>query len=378
MLGTEDTAASESIVPGSIVPTRRSLRVLFVGKAPLSHVGGAEMSTRHLATALTARGHDVVIVTSTKQRSVRGVFDLAVVKMTARVLRHSDDDCGYLAVRSIRPLETQRRVMHDFNADVVVVTGTDPGFAKAALQNSSNRPSLLYVRVEASAHVVLDAHFDLVVTNSEFMAGVVRDLGAEATFIPSVFPSETYRLTPVRQKVLFVNPIPKKGVEIALALAQLRPDIPFVFNLSWRMEPKALRRLRRAAKGLGNIEIRKATHDPATLFRDCRVLLVPSQWAEAWARVVSEAQISGIPAIASRVGGLPESVGPGGILVDPLDSEEAWLGALSEVWDDPEQYERLSECALVHSQREQISPDAVTERFEDLLRRSIDSHAECS
>jgi len=267
--------------------------------------------------------------------------------------------------------------MDRFKPDVAVVTGTDPGFARSALEVSSATPSLVYVRVEASARVALDAHADLVVANSEFVASLVRDLGVEAVFLHSVFPPETYRLTPVRSKVLFVNPIPKKGVDIALHLASARPDIPFVFNLSWRMEPKALRRLRRTSALLGNVEIRGATHNPATLFRDCRVLLVPSQWAEAWARVVSEAQISGIPAIASWVGGLPESVGPGGVLVEPRDSPEAWLDALSSVWDDAKKYEYLSHEALVHSQRDAIAPEVVTERFEGLLLRAIARHVKC-
>jgi glycosyltransferase involved in cell wall biosynthesis len=125
------------------------------------------------------------------------------------------------------------------------------------------------------------------------------------------------------------------------------------------------------------VEIRKPTDDPATLFRDCRVMLVPSQWPEAWGRVVSEAQISGIPTLASDVGGLPESVGPGGILVHPKDSKEAWLAGLTAIWDDADRYERLSELALAHSQRPDIAVDRVVQRFEELLRQAIVAHARC-
>ena len=360
------------------VGSTNPLRVLFVGPAPLSHVGGAEISTRHLVTSLASRGHEVVVVTSSRRRSAVGVVDVAVTRLTGRTRKHVESWPSFTAHSSVRPVETMGTVIADLDPDVVVVTGTNPGFASSALGESVDRPSVLYVRVEASAHVTLESHVDLTITNSEFMANVVRQLGVEATFLPSIFPMANYHLTTSRQNVLFVNPIPKKGVEIALSLARSRPDIPFVFNLSWRMKPRALSQLRRTARRLGNVEIRKPTHDPAFLFRDCRILLVPSQWAEAWARVVSEAQISGIPVIASRVGGLPESVGPGGLLVNPPDSKEAWLDALSAVWDDWTRYEELSESALRYSQRDQLSPDAVTGQFEVLLERCIENHARCS
>ena len=54
--------------------------------------------------------------------------------------------------------------------------------------------------------------------------------------------------------------------------------------------------------------------DMRSVYRDTKVLLVPSQWLETWGRVATEAQFSGIPVLASRSGALPEAVGPGGIL----------------------------------------------------------------
>jgi glycosyltransferase involved in cell wall biosynthesis len=366
-----ERGVSTALAPAS------GLRVLFVGKAPLSHTGGAETSTRHLARALAARSHEVAALTSIKKRSAQGLVDLGVSVLSGHALEHVDSGQGFAWTRSIRPLQTLPSIARAFSPDVVVVTGTDGGFASSALQLISNQPSVLYVRVEASVPVALAPHVDLVVTNSEFMAGTIRQLGADAIFLPSVFPTQTYRLTPVREKVLYVNPVPKKGVEIALHLAECRPDIPFVFSLSWRIEPEVLRQLRKQTRKLGNVEIRKPTNDPAKLFHDCRLLLVPSQWEEPWARVVSEAQISGIPAIASRVGGLPESVGPGGILVSPRDSKQAWLEALSDVWDNQETYEHLSTRASEHSRRPEMDPDLVVQRFEGLLAQAIDRHRRC-
>ncbi len=56
------------------------------------------------------------------------------------------------------------------------------------------------------------------------------------------------------------------------------------------------------------------TMDTRSVYAATRVLLVPSQWkAETWGRVASEAQFSGIPVLASDVGGSPEAVAPGGV-----------------------------------------------------------------
>lgn len=366
----QDEAITESAKP-------TSHRVLFVGKAHLSHVGGAEMSTRYLAAALASRGNDVSLLASVKRRSVRGLMDQALASSTGRIKEHAASETGCATLSSIRPLRTLRSAMEGDPPDVVVVTGTAPDFAVAALRECADRPTILYVRVDAAIPVARDAPVDLVVTNSAFMARQIAELGVKATFLPSVFPPERYQLATTREKVLFVNPVPKKGVNVALDLAEHRPDVPFVFSLSWRVDPAALRRLRTTARRLGNIEIRKATRDPARLFGDCRLLLVPSQWEEPWARVVSEAQITGIPAIASRVGGLPESVGPGGILVSPRDDRRAWRAALSEVWDHQDRYARLSELALEHSRRPEISVDVVTRRFEELMGQAIDRHSRC-
>jgi glycosyltransferase involved in cell wall biosynthesis len=278
----------------------------------------------------------------------------------------------------VQPLEGLVRELRVFQPDVVVATGSDPTFTTEVLDRCAAYPTILYVRDAAAVPVTgADVHFDVSIANSRALANAMERPHARTTFLPSLFPPRLYKVATTRQKVLFVNPIPKKGVDVVLRLAEVRPDIPFVFNLSWQMKSSRLRDLRRSAKRLGNIEIRTPTTDPQALFRDCRLVLVPTQWPEAWCRVVSEAQISGIPAVASAVGGLPESVGPGGLLVEQPDSEQAWLDALSSMWDDQELYRQLSESALAHSRRPELSVTTVLEHFEDLLRRATESHARC-
>jgi glycosyltransferase involved in cell wall biosynthesis len=89
---------------------------------------------------------------------------------------------------------------------------------------------------------------------------------------------------------------------------------------------------------------------------------------------VSEAHINGIPVIASNVEGLVDSVGPGGVLVDPKESTQAWNEALSAVWDDEQAYNELCRRALLYSERPDLSVPNVLERFEFVIARAIERH----
>jgi glycosyltransferase involved in cell wall biosynthesis len=353
-----------------------NMSLLFVAKMPLTYTGGAEVSTRYLASVLARRGHDVAIVSSRLLRTPRGVLETALFRAMGLSLRQDLHTEGSQTSLSADPVAIVRRRVRESPPDIVVVTGTDPKFARAALQSAKQVASVLYVRVEAAASVPSGSHVDVVVSNSRFMAGMSSHGGNRAEFLPSMFPREIYTLSPSRERVLFVNPVPKKGVDVALDLAARRPDIPFAFNLSWRMKSSAVRVLRERARMLGNVDIRMQTRDPARLFRDARIVIVPSQCRESWGRVVTEAHFSGIPVIASDIGGLPEAVGPGGILVPP-DSRDDWARALSTVWDDVDRYERLSRAALEYSCRPEIDVDVIASRFEELLYQAIARHEHC-
>src|SRR3546814_2455589 len=87
-----------------------------------------------------------------------------------------------------------------------------------------------------------------------------------------------------------------------------------------------------------NLRLQQRTHDMREVYRRTHTLLVPSQWEEAWGRVATEAQFSGIPVLASDRGGLPEAVGPGGRVLPHDAPAAAWAAALREYWTQPTDY----------------------------------------
>lgn len=79
---------------------------------------------------------------------------------------------------------------------------------------------------------------------------------------------------------------------------------------------------------------------------------------EPFGRVAAEAMINGIPALVSDRGALPETVGDGGIVLpvpawteassrripDP-DEVRPWFEAVTRLWDDSEEYQRIADAA---------------------------------
>jgi glycosyltransferase involved in cell wall biosynthesis len=94
------------------------------------------------------------------------------------------------------------------------------------------------------------------------------------------------------------------------------------------------------------------------VWKEIKVLLVPSLWFEAWGMVVVEAQLCGIPVVSSDSGGLPEAkLGVPYILpVNPLTGEhdedgkyvvhdqdiQPWVETLQTLLNDEDEYESVS------------------------------------
>jgi glycosyltransferase involved in cell wall biosynthesis len=94
------------------------------------------------------------------------------------------------------------------------------------------------------------------------------------------------------------------------------------------------------------------------VWRDIKVLLVPSLWFEAWGIVVIEAHLRGIPVIASDAGALSEAmrglrytvpVNPiggtrneKGAYIVPKQDIEPWVEIVCRLMTDKREYEELS------------------------------------
>jgi len=171
--------------------------------------------------------------------------------------------------------------------------------------------------------------------------------------------------------VTLINPHPLKGLEIGLALAKACPDIPFLFQESWPLNPEQLKELKAQLEPYSNITLQRAVSDMRQVYGRTKILLAPSKWEEAYGRVASEVQMSGIPVIASDRGGLPEAVGSGGILLDPEGDIQNWIDAVRKLWSDDTYYKEMSDAALIYANRPELNIEYQLDMWEKVLTKEV-------
>jgi glycosyltransferase involved in cell wall biosynthesis len=113
--------------------------------------------------------------------------------------------------------------------------------------------------------------------------------------------------------------------------------------------------------------------DMPRFYRSIDLLLVPSVRPEAFGRVIIEAAINGVPAIASCTGGIPEAMGDSGVLIEPepdaVAMAEKYVAAIRCLLDNAALYEGYRQRALARAQaygREQLAmSQAFCQRYVD-------------
>ncbi|KIC48261.1 glycosyltransferase [Tateyamaria sp. ANG-S1] len=355
--------------------TDRPLRILFGSAHP--HLpqmyGGAQSSTHELVKRLRAKGHDVAVLAGLTGAGWLGVRGRILLKLT----RHGyvrDDSLGYPVFRAWFAETITRRVVQDFAADAVIFQSRLPVPMAKAIDRQKTRTFIYLRNVEredlgGSLRGLANLGF---IANSRFTAERFAETDAvHADVIYPMIEAEKYKVNSTRQNVTFINPHPHKGVEIALGIAAACPEIPFVFVRGWQLSPEQEQRLTDALANLPNVTLRPSTNDMRGVYGDARIVLAPSQWQEAFGRIAAEAQISGIPVLASRTGGLPEAVGPGGVLLDKDAPIDIWAERLRHLWHDASAYDTASKAALNHASRPEMVPEWQVDRLVDILRAPV-------
>ena len=351
------------------------MKILFVtsGAYIPEFTGGIESTIHDMSVLLQQRGLSPGVMARLRKRTLRARLhgSRRLLGLGQAVLR--DTGLGYPVYRMSRPTDRVGEVVDAFHPDVAIVQrGRIRQFAEAFRQ--AGVPVLVYLH-HANFHHMSDSYPSEgvgYVANARFTADeFARETGLPADVLFPVVDRTPYLTETRGDAVLFINPVAVKGLEVALYLAQARPDIPFIFVESWPLDRAAWTALQKRTEACANIQLIRRTQDMRSLYARARVLLVPSQWDEPWGRVVTEAQMNGIPALATNRGGLPESVGTGGLLVDADAEPSAWLEALGQMWDDADTYAALSTEASHRSSAGDVAQDHLMDEFLRIVDRQI-------
>jgi len=354
------------------------LRILFTtGRAFLpQNSGGVQSSTMQLAEALLERGHEVGVICK-----LNGGDWTAIRSRLTRRLRRSRFSCdrsvGLPVYRAWDPTDT-REVVERFKPDVAVVQSGHTMDIANSLQ-AQGVPVVIYYRnvefdeLNGNPSTLRNARH---IANSTFTARMYsRQFGIEPTVIPPLVDKVRYLTTTSRENVTFINPYVEKGRDIAFAIAERCPDIPFHVYESWEINDKLQAWLKVRLARLDNVTLHKRTSDMRTVYGKAKILLAPSVWEEAWGRVATEAQFSGIPVLGSDRGGLPEAIGPGGTVLSIDAPVEAWVAELRRLWDDDDYYAVKSRQALGHAARAEINPAHQLGMLENVLKSACEAVA---
>jgi glycosyltransferase involved in cell wall biosynthesis len=83
--------------------------------------------------------------------------------------------------------------------------------------------------------------------------------------------------------------------------------------------------------------------------------------------------LNSIPSIASRIGGIPEALGEGGVLLPSTDPPDIWAAMLEKILSDSNLYNRLSANASLSAARPELNPDEIARSFLKIAHNHVQS-----
>jgi glycosyltransferase involved in cell wall biosynthesis len=350
------------------------MRILYASERPPYpfFLGGAARCAHKLLRSLAGDlGVDCAAVGSSDYTTTPWAFpsdsEFATLEIRSAQYdgRRGSIDCGY-PVRVFRDFwNALGRFVDDYKPDVI---WSQLEGARSVLEigKAKGIRGLIYVH---------DAEFDAdelraianlgcqVVCNSAFIAEKARRAIGRTAHV--VYPAMELYFGTERDPggcVTMINPHRVKGIDTFFAIAGRMPAQRFLLVESWRLNEADLAALQARLAEAPNVRFTSRFRHAFDLSR-AKLLLVPSVWEEGFGMVAVEAQSCGIPVIASARGGLGESVGDGGVMIDDYRNADAWVEAVNRVLSDGAVYDDWSRRALRHANSSDFAVTPLARRF---------------
>jgi glycosyltransferase involved in cell wall biosynthesis len=212
--------------------------------------------------------------------------------------------------------------------------------------------------------VPLDLH---VIGNSPYSSRVASaTFNGETEYVQPYIDRSQYKVQKKSNTyITFINPTAQKGLSIAVEIARQMPEYRFQFVMGkWSgFSKKKLQLQVSEARSLDNVDIVSHIHDMREVYSVTQLLIVPSQFVETFGRVIVEAQLNGIPVVGADVGGIRETLGKGGILIQDRSRPLAYVNAIRKILDNDVHYRTL---ALENVEQDEFILEKQIEKFQAL------------
>jgi glycosyltransferase involved in cell wall biosynthesis len=224
------------------------------------------------------------------------------------------------------------------NADIVLNHSTASDVIEKCREIKKNTKAKIVFTLRNAWTVIQDGDlklFDSFLVSTKFVGNHYRGwyrINAHSIPLPMI-REDVIADKHTRKYLTIVNPIRVKGFHVLLRvlekLRQIRTDIR-VMAIGGVTDKTALSNCYPRVDYL-------ASARPYEIYRDAKLMLIPSVWEEPACRVIAESIVNGIPFAYSGRGGMREVANGAGSIIDIGDSEK-WVRWITSMWDRQDLY----------------------------------------
>ncbi|MFN2397258.1 MAG: N-acetyl-alpha-D-glucosaminyl L-malate synthase BshA [Gemmatimonadaceae bacterium] len=363
--------------------------------------GGSGAVATELGVALASRGHEVHFVTYQQPFRLPAFlpriyfhevdvvryplfeyppYDLALaVRMHEVVLKHRLDLLhAHYAIPHATSAWIAREMLEENDAEVKIITtlhgtditliGQDPSF-HAITKFSIERSDGLTAVSEYLRHETVRT-FGCTGCTVEVIPNFIDPEVYDRTRYPQTLREQIGQGRRILMHVSNFRPV-KRIQDVVRVFAKVTREIPSALVLVGDGPERANAESEAQALGVeDSVYFLGKIDTVAPLLTSADLFLLPSQ-NESFGLSALEALACGVPAIASRAGGLPEVVQDGitGMLC-PVGDVEAMAAAAVDLLSDDNRWRAMSEAAAADA-RARFAQDDIVARYEDLYDRTI-------
>lgn len=392
----ETTPISAQVLNSQEIEKKRPSILYCVPASILDISSGAALSQRSLMIALAQKGFRAIALQATVFDSVHGgehIMKAAEVAKDKPILRSKTNGVEHIIIRTKGTrrgemncaeqeiyLQRFRAELKQRKPDMVFMWGgmlLEMTMMREARE--AGVPVIFYLVNGGYKNKETFKYVSQVVTDTEATAKLYKErLGLNCKVVGKFIDPALVKAKAERRPnfITFINPSFEKGVSVFMPLAKLAakecPEIKFLVVQSRGRWGNALHQLKFKHEEFPNVKVIGHQTDMRPVYASTRTLLLPSLWHESGARVIAEAQLNGIPILASNTGGSAELVGQGGKIFDlpelvkekktelhvTEDDLRPWLEEIKRHWHDADYYTQMCKQVEIEAVQHDISRNA--------------------